>query len=112
MSAAELKELLRADLKAAMRDRKTGDVSVIRTVIAAIDNAEAVPVDGMAERLRAREDIGEVARRELDARALGEILENEIAARLSAAADYERLGLADDAARLRDEADLIERYRA
>ena len=111
MSASALKERLRADLKAAMRERKPDEVGVIRTLIAAVDNAEAVPMEGMADRLRAREEIGEVVRRELDTTALDAVLAKEIGSRLTAAADYESHGRADDAARLRSEADLIARYR-
>jgi uncharacterized protein YqeY len=111
VSATDLKERLRADLKTAMRERKPGEVAVIRTLIAAIDNAEAVPIDGLEERLRQREAIGEVARRELDAAALDAVLAKEIESRLAAAEDYERHGRNDDAARLRQEAELVARYR-
>ena len=112
MSASALKERLRVDLKAAMRERERDKVGVIRTLVAAVDNAEAVPIEGMADRLRAREEIGEVARRELDTMALDTVLAKEIDSRLTAAADYESHGRADDAARLRSEAELIARYRA
>ena len=112
MSAGELKERLRADLKAAMQERRSADVAVIRTVIAAIDNAEAQPIEGFEERIRLREAVGEVGRRELDAAALDELLDAEARSRLAAAEDYERHGRGDDAARLRQEADLIARYLA
>jgi uncharacterized protein YqeY len=111
VSATDLKERLRADLKTAMRARKPGEVAVIRTLIAAIDNAEAVPIDGLEERLRQREAIGEVARRELDAAALDAVLAKESDTRLAAAEDYDRHGRNDDAARLRQEAELVARYR-
>ena len=112
MSASALKERLRTDLKAAMRERKPAEARVIRTLIAAIDNAEAVPIEGLEERLRQRETIGEVARRQLNAAALDAVLASETESRLAAAGDYERHGRPDDAARLRDEAGLIARYRA
>lgn len=114
MSAGELKEILRADLRAAMRERRSAEVGVIRTLIAAIDNAEAVPLEGFAERLRLRatgDPIGEVARRELDVSALAAILAAEVHSRLMAAEDYERNGRGADAVRLREEAELIGRYR-
>lgn len=110
MSASALKERLRGDLKAAMRERKPAEVAAIRTLIAAIDNAEAVPTEGLEERLRLREDVGEVARRELDPEALDAVLAREIESRLAAAGDYERHGRGDDAVRLREEVKLIERY--
>jgi uncharacterized protein YqeY len=110
MSASELKDRLRADLKTAMRARNQGEVGVIRTLIAAIDNAEAQPIEHFEERLRRREVVGEVGRRELDSQALDAVLAAEIQSRVSAAEDYERNGRADDAARLRDEARLIGGY--
>jgi uncharacterized protein YqeY len=112
MTAAGLKDRLRTDLKTAMRERDMRHASLIRTLIAAIDNAEAVPIDAMAARIRAREDVGEVPRREIDASTLDEILDREVASRLAAAEDYERHGRDEDAARLRGEAELIAPYRA
>lgn len=111
MSARALKDRLRTDLKAAMREGRAGEVSTLRTLIAAIDNAEAVPTDHLAQRLRRREDLGEVARRALDRAALGDILAGEARSRLAAAEDYERGGRPEEAARLREETKLIERYR-
>jgi uncharacterized protein YqeY len=110
MSADALKQRLRADLTAAMRERKPAEVAVIRTLIAAIDNAEAQPIEAFEQRLRRREVVGEVGRRELDPAALDEVLAAEAGARLAAAEDYERHGRSDDAARLRREANLIARY--
>jgi uncharacterized protein YqeY len=111
MKASALKNRLRADLKTAMRERNQAEVSVIRTLIAAIDNAEAVSTDGLEERLKLREAVGEVARRELDAAALDAVLARESETRLLAAEDYERHGRSDDATRLREEAELIAGYR-
>jgi uncharacterized protein YqeY len=110
MSASELKDRLRADLKTAMRARNPAEVGVIRTLIAAVDNAEAQPIEAFEERLRRREVVGEVGRRELDSQALDAVLAAEAGARLAAAEDYERHGRSDDAARLRREANLIARY--
>ena len=112
MSASAFKERLRADLKTAMRERKPDEVAAIRTVIAAIDNAEAVPVEDLAERIRLREAVGEVVRADLDGAALDRVLQREIETRLSAAEDYEKHGREADAARLRAEAELVARYRA
>jgi hypothetical protein len=111
MNAAALKERLRADLKAALQARAADEVRVLRTLIAALDNAEAVPTEGYRPRALAGAG-GEVARRELDGRAVEALLAEEAESRLAAAADYERLGRADEAAGLRDEAALITRYAA
>ncbi len=114
MSAAALKERLRADLKTAMRERNPAEVSLFRNLIAVIDNAEAVPIEGLEERLRLQSFgfIGKVTRRELDPAELDALLFAEVRSRLSAATDYERHGRSEDAARLRREAGLITRYRA
>jgi uncharacterized protein YqeY len=113
MSASALKVRLRADLKDAMKERRSDDARLLRTLIAAIDNAEAVPVDlsGAAHASRTLGDpSGEVARLELDDVALGTILAAEQEARRAAAEDYDRHGRTDEAARLRAEAAQIERY--
>lgn len=115
MSAAALKDRLRSDLKEAMKERRSDDARLLRTLIAAVDNAEAVPVDlsGPAQAARALGDpSGEVARLELDEAALDRILTAEVDARLAAAEDYARHGRDDEAARLRTEAATIGRYGA
>lgn len=115
MTAAALKERLRADLKGAMQARASGEVRLLRTLIAALDNAEAVPVEISEEDKFAIRRVGdpsvEVSRRELDAGAVDRLLANEAQARLAAAQDYERHGQSEEAARLRSEAGLVARYR-
>ena len=112
MSAAALKDRLRADLKNAMQAKASDEVRVLRTLIAAIDNAEAVPRELDSNLPLAFGDpAGEVARRELDAGALDALLGAEAHSRVSAAGEYEQHGRSDEAARLRDEAELISRYR-
>lgn len=115
MSATELKQRLRADLKAAMQARAADEVRVLRTLIAALDNAEAVPGEGIQDHWNPRalgDSRGEVARREIGPTELDAILVEEGRARHAAADDYERHGQHDEAERLRREAALIERYRA
>ena len=109
MSAAALKERLRADLKIAMRDKRAEEVALLRKLIAALDNAEAVPTEGY--RPRALEGSrGEVARRDLYGAEVDGLLANEIAERQTAAEEFERLGRTDEAAKLRGEAALVSRY--
>src|SRR5688572_16883199 len=115
MSATTLKERLRADLKAAMQARMTDEVRVLRALIAALDNAEAVQIEAIQHNPLGRalgDPSGEVARREIDAAEVEAILAGEVAARLAAADDYDRHARPDDAARLRGEAALVGRYRA
>lgn len=118
MNATELKERLRSDLKAAMQARAADEVRLLRTLIAALDNAEAVPLEARTgddpSLLGTRafgDPSGEVARREIDGVTLDALLQTEIEARLTAAADYERHRQEAEAARLRAEAGLIARYR-
>ena len=113
MSATVLKERLRADLKTAMHARAADEVRVLRVLIAALDNAEAVPSAERPYTPRAFGDpSGEVARLELDDAAVEALLAGEVAARLSAAADYRSRGKPNEALRLEREAALVERYRA
>lgn len=112
MSATALKERLRTDLKVAMQARATGEVRLLRALIAALDNAEAVPFAGMHDHSRAQAADGpsEVARLELDAAAVNAVLAAEVAAREAAAADFVRHGRTDEAERLRGETNLIRNY--
>jgi uncharacterized protein len=113
VSAAALKERLRADLKAAMQARATDEVRLLRTLIAALDNAEAVAVVQDKYVPRAFGDpAAEVPRLELEDDAVDRLLASEIETRLAAADDYERHAKYEEAARLREEAGVIERYRA
>jgi uncharacterized protein YqeY len=113
VSATALKVRLRADLKAAMQAKAADEVRLLRTLIAALDNAEAVAEPPKTFGSRAFGDpSGEVARREIDAPALDALLLVEIDGRMSAAEDYGRHGQDAEAARLRREAELIARYRA
>jgi uncharacterized protein YqeY len=114
MSATALKERLRGDLKAAMQARASDEVRVLRVLIAALDNAEAVSVERAQNNALPRvfgDPAGEVSRRELDGAAVDALLASEAGARLEAAADYERHDRPEDAVRLRGEAALIARYR-
>jgi uncharacterized protein YqeY len=113
LSATALKLRLRADLNAAMRARAADEVRLLRTLIAALDNAEAVAEPPKTFGSRAFGDpSGEVARREIHGQALDALLLAEIDGRLTAAEDYDRHGQDTEAARLRREAELIARYRA
>jgi len=111
VSAAALRERLRADLKAAMQARATEEVRLLRALIAALDNAEAVPGESKYVPRAFGDPGAEVARRLLDEHDLDRLLGAEIETRLAAAADYDRHGQGDEAARLRAEARTIERYR-
>lgn len=111
-AAENLKGRLRQDIKAAMQARQAPEVNLLRVILAAVDNAEAVPAATGPQTHAASfaDGSAETARRDLSAVELDALLENEIAARLAAATDYERLGRPDEAARLRAEAETVRSY--
>ncbi|RKN37003.1 hypothetical protein [Streptomyces hoynatensis] len=96
-----------------MRARDKVAVSALRATLAALDNAEAVPVDEAATRGQALEQspVGagatEAARRELSERAVAEIVRAEAGERLTAAARLTAPAHAGHAARLRAEAEVL-----
>ncbi|WP_413585626.1 hypothetical protein [Bdellovibrio sp. HCB274] len=76
-------------LRAAMAARETEAVSAIRAVLAAVDNASAIPKDEIA---RLDPAVTEVPRRVVTGQMIAEILKHEIESRRLAQAEYERLG--------------------
>jgi uncharacterized protein len=112
----DVRAALRQALTAAMRARDSVAASALRSALGAIGNAEAVPapeapgshggsvhIAGAAAGLGA----GEAERRGLSEAEARAILRAEIEERLAAAADYERAGRGDRAARLRLEAQAL-----
>ncbi len=114
----EVRARLRADLKVAMKAREPEAVSALRTALAAIDNAEAVAVDGHAGALADGPIAGamagagstEAARRVLSMEDVRALLEAEIAERVAAAEGYDAGGQGEAADRLRREADVLRGY--
>jgi len=106
---------LRRSLREAMRARDMVAVSALRSALAAIANAEAVPVSEGATPTSsphfaaAAAGLGaaEAQRRELTEAEAGQIVQTEIAERLAAAAGYERGGHAEQAGQLRREAQAL-----
>ncbi|MFG2226313.1 hypothetical protein [Streptomyces sp. NPDC048644] len=96
-----------------MRARDKAAVSALRTTLAALDNAEAVPVDEAGLRGAALEQspVGagatEAARRELSERRVVEVVRTEAAERLEAAAQLTAPAHAARAAQLRAEAAVL-----
>lgn len=129
--AAALRARMRADLTAAMKARRRADVAALRVVLAAFDNAEAVPVptplpahspthSSAAAPVVTSEHVAaaavglgstEVPRRELSLADLHEILRTQVDEWTAEAQTYQGLGQTDAAARLRHQADLIRGYR-
>ncbi|MFJ3581187.1 hypothetical protein ACIPPS_02970 [Streptomyces sp. NPDC090127] len=96
-----------------MRARDKAAVSALRATLAALDNAEAVPVDEAALRGVALEHapvgVGttEAARRELSEREVEDVVRAEAAERLDVAEGLTAPAHADRAARLRAEAAVL-----
>jgi uncharacterized protein YqeY len=110
--------MLRADLVAAMKARQPEVVAVLRTALAAIDNAEAVDLpEGGTESASgpiagARSGVGstEAARRALSIDDVRALLETQVSERLAAAGQYEAHGQYEAADRLRREAGVLGTY--
>ncbi|WRZ26716.1 GatB/YqeY domain-containing protein [Streptomyces phaeochromogenes] len=104
---------MRQALPEAMRARDKAAVSALRSTLAALDNAEAAPVDEAELRGVALEQspVGagatEAARCELSERGVVDVVRAEAAERLEAAEQLTAPAHADRAARLRAEAALL-----
>ncbi|QRP44589.1 GatB/YqeY domain-containing protein [Amycolatopsis sp. FDAARGOS 1241] len=110
---------LRAGLTTALKNRDRVATTALRSALAAIDNAEAVPVDQPLSTAAGDEHVvgaalgvgaAEADRRELTEADVRAIVESEVRERTSAADEYERLGRIDAADRLRAEADVLRRH--
>ncbi|ANZ20876.1 hypothetical protein SNOUR_38240 [Streptomyces noursei ATCC 11455] len=104
---------MRQALPEAMRARDKAAVSALRSTLAALDNAEAVPVDEAALRGAALEHapvgVGatEAARRELSEHGVVAVVRAEAAERLEVAAQLTAPAHAERAAQLRAEAAVL-----
>jgi len=105
-----LPQRLKADLSAAIRDGDTPLVAVIRTLLAAIGNAEAVELD--PSHPRDVQGWAEVPRRRLAPEEIRGIVRREAEELLAAAVEYEQHGRPDEGARLRRSAAQVARYLA
>ena len=112
----DLRDGLRGALKGALAARDRTAVAALRSAIAALDNAEAVadvgsnrtspgagPIAGAAFGVGTTE----VERRGLSSGEVRTIVQRQVDERRVAADEYERLGRADAADRLRREADIL-----
>ncbi len=82
-----MRQKLQTDLRAAIKGRQSLDVSVLRGLIAAIDNAGAVPLAAKSEPPQ-----HEVERRHLDSGEVQALLRREYEAHQAAAGEFARLG--------------------
>ncbi|MEU4671120.1 hypothetical protein AB0F91_24845 [Amycolatopsis sp. NPDC023774] len=106
---------LRAGLNSALKNRDRVATTALRSALAAIDNAEAVPVDQPSTTTGTEHVVGaalgvgaaEAERRVLTEADVRAIVENEVLERTTAADEYERLDRTEAAERLRAEADVL-----
>lgn len=119
--ADKFRDLLRRDLQAAMKARHRDEVSILRVLIGAIDNAEAedlttlAPSGGSSGHVaggRAGAGSTEVARRRLSSADLQQILVDEVTALTDQATHYEAAGEHEKAAHLRAQAHFAARFRS
>lgn len=103
-----IRERMKADLLKAMKARRKITVTTLRSVLAAIDNAEAVEPNTSSGPIVGRS--ADVPRKVLTEKQMRDILESEAAERRSAIAEYERLDRHTDANRLRLELEVLATY--
>lgn len=109
----DMKERLRADLRAAIKNGRTVEVKVLRALVAALDNAEALPAEGgrtAPVHHRFHTGSAEVERLLLSSADVRGVLLAEIDERERAAEGMDRLKRTDRAEALRAEALLARRY--
>lgn len=96
----DLRAALRTRLRDAMRARDRPSVQVLRIVLGAVENAEAVPDDDrtQTERLVAADRAVDVARREVPEDEVRALVQGELDDRLEAAEQHRARGQADEAA--------------
>ena len=99
---------LRGDLERALRTRDRLEISTLRTIIAAVENAAAVDVETSAEpKLGLGHD---QPRRELSDEDVAGVLLSEHNELVDAATRYRDLGLVEETADLERRARIVERY--
>src|SRR5699024_1350550 len=103
-----LRDRLEADLLTAMKSGKKTTVTIIREMLTAIDNAGAVELNGPADPVVGRS--GEVPGKVLSEKQIREVLRVMSDEHRSAINEYKRLGIDDDANRLRKELNIITHY--
>lgn len=117
-AAQALRAALRHRLAAALKARDPDALAALRTAIASIDNAQAIPLPGTGPPASSARIAGagsgagstEAARRQLGGGELRDILLGQIAEYTSEADRYDALGQADAAERLRRRARVLTAY--
>ena len=103
-----LRARLKADLPKAMKARQSHTVTALRTVLAAIDNAEAVEVDTSRVPLVGRSN--DVPRKVLTEEQIEAILQREIADLHATIVQYQQIGKVREAEQLRARLEVLVGY--
>ena len=108
-----MKTRMRSDLRIALKEGRTAEARLLRALVAALDNAEAPPLEADRETVdqrRFRQGSAEIERYRLSPAQVREVLLAEIGEREQAAAEMTRLARPKHADNLRSEALLARRY--
>lgn len=107
----QLREQMKRDLTLAIKAREQEKVEALRSVLAAIDNAEAVPVQESATAVEPQlGQRNEMPRKLLSLSEIRQIVQREADERRAASSNYASLGLSNEAERLQRAAELIAAY--
>jgi hypothetical protein len=112
-AATAMKVRLRDDLRAAMAGRRPAEVAVLRTLLGALDQAEAVAAVARGREyvsLKFGDPAVEVPRKRLSVAEVRAVVRAECDELRKAAEDYDRLRQADAAAAAALKAEVLERY--
>lgn len=104
-AAEAMRRRLQTDLRAAIKGRQALDVAVLRGLIAAIDNAGAVPIAAKSDPPQ-----HEVERRHLDPGEVQALLRREYEAHEAAASEFVRLGRGIEAEHANSAMAIVSRY--
>ena len=104
-AAEAMRQKLQTDLRAAIKGRQALDVAVLRGLIAAIDNAGAVPLAAKSEPPQ-----HEVERRHLDSGEIQSVLWREYEAHQAAASEFARLGRSVESEQANFATAIVSRY--
>lgn len=108
-----MKARLRRDLRTALKRGDKGETALLRQLIAALDNAEAVPIQEerpAVDRHAFRDGSAEVPRRVLTQGDVDALVRSEMQARAEAAAEFARLGAEARSTALDAEVEILRRY--
>lgn len=104
-AAEAVRKRLQSDLRSAIKARAAREVAVLRQLIAAIDNAGAIPLPPKTELIQS-----EVERRCLGSNDIQCLLQREFDIRRHAAHQFSTLGRRVEAEKAKFEMDVVARY--